>query len=101
MDLVFDARCLPNPYWEPALRELSGLDKDVQSFRQSLVQEMADDIEHYLERWIPRFEADNRAYVIIIGCTGGRHRSVYLVETLRIFAAERDDVIVRHRDLVV
>tara|TARA_Y100001934_G_scaffold283310_1_gene402033 strand:- start:6085 stop:6933 length:849 start_codon:yes stop_codon:yes gene_type:complete len=104
-DLVFDARCLPNPYWEPALRELSGLDKDVQSFfaRQSLVQEMADDIEHYLRRWIPRFEADNRAYLTVnIGCTGGRHRSVYLVETLhRIFAAERDDVIVRHRDLVV
>lgn len=104
-DLVFDARCLPNPYWEPALRELSGLDKDVQSFfaRQSLVQEMADDIEHYLRRWIPRFEADNRAYLTVnIGCTGGRHRSVYLVETLhRIFAAERDDVIARHRDLVV
>lgn len=104
-DLVFDARCLPNPYWEPALRELSGLDKDVQSFfaRQPLVQEMADDIEHYLRRWIPRFEADNRAYLTVnIGCTGGRHRSVYLVETLhRIFAAERDDVIARHRDLVV
>ena len=104
-DLVFDARCLPNPYWEPALRELSGLDKDVQSFfaRQPLVQEMADDIEHYLRRWIPRFEADNRAYLTVnIGCTGGRHRSVYLVDTLhRIFAVERDDVIARHRDLVV
>ena len=64
---------------------------------------MADDIEHYLRRWIPRFEADNRAYLTVnIGCTGGRHRSVYLVETLhRIFAADRDDVIARHRDLVV
>ena len=102
-DLVFDARCLPNPYWEPSLRELSGLDDEVQSYlaRQPLVCEMAADIEHYLRRWIPHFEADNRAYLTVnIGCTGGRHRSVYLVETLsQLFAKERDDVIGRHRDL--
>lgn len=102
-DLVFDVRCLPNPYWEPSLRGLTGQDAQVAAFleRQPLVQEMVDSIRTYLQTWVPRFEADNRAYLTVnIGCTGGQHRSVYLVEKLaELFRAERDDVIARHREL--
>jgi RNase adapter protein RapZ len=102
-DLVFDVRCLPNPFWEPSLRGLTGRDLEVREFleRQPLVDEMVDSIQTYLEQWVPRFEADNRAYLTInIGCTGGQHRSVYVVEKLaELFRAGRDDVIARHREL--
>ena len=102
-DLVFDARCLPNPYWKPELRDHSGLEQPVIDYlaAQPEVEEMYQDILAYLEKWLPRFAASNRAYVTIaIGCTGGHHRSVYLAN--RLSQALKDslkNVQVRHRDL--
>jgi UPF0042 nucleotide-binding protein len=102
-DLVFDVRCLPNPYWKPELREHSGLEQPVIDYlsAQADVQEMYQDISSYLQKWLPRFAASNRAYVTVaVGCTGGHHRSVYLAE--RLGAALKDqlkNVQVRHRDL--
>ena len=102
-DLVFDARCLPNPHWKPNLRPLTGKDKDVIDFleEQDAVGEMYQDLENYLERWLPRYQANNRSYITIaVGCTGGQHRSVYLSERLKTHFAERfHDVQVRHRDI--
>lgn len=102
-DLVFDARCLPNPHWKPHLRPQTGRDKDVIEFleEQVTVQEMYEDIEHYLTRWLPRYQANNRSYITIaIGCTGGQHRSVYLAERLQAhFDQTFSDVQVRHRDI--
>ncbi|MEM7504877.1 MAG: RNase adapter RapZ, partial [Pseudomonadota bacterium] len=102
-DFVFDVRCLPNPYWEPTLRGLTGQDTAVQRFfsGESKVEQMVDSVASFLEIWIPRFEADNRAYLTVcIGCTGGQHRSVYIAEELgRRFGDLRKDVIVRHRRL--
>jgi UPF0042 nucleotide-binding protein len=101
-DLVFDIRCLPNPYWIEELRPLSGLEQPVIDYlaSQQQVREMQDDITGFLERWVPRFEADNRAYMTVaVGCTGGRHRSVYLAERLREhFAGRFGSVLVRHRE---
>ena len=102
-DLVFDVRCLPNPYWKADLRDFSGLDQPVIDYLagQADVEEMFQDILAYLSKWLPRFAASNRAYVTVaIGCTGGHHRSVYLAE--RLGQALRDplkNVQVRHRDL--
>ncbi len=101
-DIVFDIRCLPNPYWETHLRALTGLDQPVQAFLQSqpMVEEMFQDIRNYLETWIPRFEAVSRTYLTIaIGCTGGQHRSVYLVERLAAQFRPHHEVITRHREL--
>ncbi len=84
-DFVFDIRCLPNPYWEPNLRSQSGLDKDVIEFLEKSpeVQDMFKDILKFLKNWIPYFVADNRSYLTVaIGCTGGIHRSVYIVQKL-------------------
>jgi len=101
-DMVFDIRCLPNPYWEENLRPQTGADQPVIDYlgEQSEVQEMFEDIRTFLERWVPRFEADNRAYInIAIGCTGGRHRSVYMAERLKAhFNGRFDNVLVRHRE---
>jgi len=101
-DMVFDIRCLPNPYWVESLRPLTGADEPVIDYLsgQPEVQEMFADIRDFLERWVPRFEADNRAYLnIAIGCTGGRHRSVYMSERLRShFSGRFDNVLVRHRE---
>jgi UPF0042 nucleotide-binding protein len=101
-DLVFDIRCLPNPYWVESLRPLSGLDLPVKEFlaKEPLVDAMFEDISGFLESWIPRFDADNRAYMTVaIGCTGGRHRSVYMAERLKErFASRFDNVLVRHRE---
>lgn len=103
VDLVFDVRCLPNPYWKPHLRPYSGKDQPVIDFlsEQDDVNDMFTDIHDYLVRWIPRFEANNRSYLTIaIGCTGGQHRSVYLSERLHTaFASGYDNVQVRHREL--
>lgn len=102
-DLVFDVRCLPNPYWKAELRSLSGKDSEVAEYlgAQADVKEMFDDIFAYLSKWLPRFAASNRSYVTIaIGCTGGHHRSVYLAE--RLGAALKPglkNIQVRHRDL--
>ena len=102
-DLVFDARCLPNPHWQANLRSLTGLDKDVISFleKETMVQELYNDLEGFLSTWIPRFKADNRSYLsIAIGCTGGQHRSVYLVDRLaKNLGKQAGDIVVRHREL--
>lgn len=102
-DFVFDVRCLPNPHWEASLRPLTGMDEAVVNYLkgESWVQEMKEEIVSFLQKWIPRFEQENRTYMTIaIGCTGGQHRSVYLVEELaRFFTEQRDNVIVRHREL--
>ena len=103
-DFVFDARCLPNPHWQANLRSLTGLDKDVVSFleKETLVQELYNDLESFLSTWIPRFRSDNRSYLsIAIGCTGGQHRSVYLVDRLAKNLGKQagDVVVVRHREL--
>jgi len=102
-DMLFDVRCLPNPYWQAELRGLTGLDKEVGVYLRSQpeVLEMMNSLEQFLAPWIPRFERENRAYLsIAIGCTGGRHRSVFLVEALAArFCNEFPGLIVRHREL--
>lgn len=102
-DLVFDVRCLPNPYWKPELRDHSGLEPAVAEYLagQPDVEEMYQDILGFLNKWLPRFAASNRAYVTIaIGCTGGHHRSVYLAERLgATLKPSLKNVQVRHRDL--
>lgn len=102
-DFVFDARSLPNPYWVPELRGLTGKDEPVVDFlkQQELVGELFKDIVDFLQRWIPRFEGEGRSYLTVaIGCTGGQHRSVYLADALaRQFKSPSLNVIVRHREL--
>lgn len=102
-DFVFDVRCLPNPYWDRQLRELSGQDTAVVNFlaQQPKTVRMVSDIEAFLSYWIPCFEADDRSYVTVaIGCTGGRHRSVYIAAQLaERFARHRTHVTTRHREL--
>jgi UPF0042 nucleotide-binding protein len=102
-DLVFDVRCLPNPYWKPDLRDFSGLDQPVAEYLSSQpdVEEMYQDIFSYLNKWLPRFAASNRAYVTVaIGCTGGHHRSVYLANRLGdALKPILKNVQTRHRDL--
>ncbi|MDH5377741.1 MAG: RNase adapter RapZ [Gammaproteobacteria bacterium] len=101
-DMVFDVRCLPNPYWDPKLRDFSGKDPQVVKYleSQSVVGEMADDLERFINRWLPRFkEADRTYFTVAIGCTGGMHRSVYLVEKLAQRFKSQEQIIVRHREL--
>lgn len=102
-DLVFDARCLPNPHWKPNLRPLTGKDQDVIDFLEAeeAVNLMYQDIEDFMTRWLPRYQANNRSYITIaVGCTGGQHRSVYLSERLKKhFNQQFSDVQVRHRDI--
>lgn len=101
-DIVFDARCLPNPYWITPLRGLTGLDDAVIDYLESQqeVLDMYHDIRHFLERWLPAFESNNRSYITVaIGCTGGQHRSVFLCEKLKnFFAKSLDNVQVRHKE---
>ncbi len=102
-DFVYDVRCLPNPHWEKELRSLTGLDPKVANFLEGndLVQQLKKDIISFLERWVPIFEADGRNYLTVaIGCTGGQHRSVYLVEQISThFKQGGRDTIIRHREL--
>jgi UPF0042 nucleotide-binding protein len=102
-DFVFDARCLPNPHWQAHLRPLSGKDAPVRDFLDAapLVGEFFTDTARWLDAWLPRFEADDRSYLTIsIGCTGGRHRSVYLVEKLAAYYRDqREGVLTFHREL--
>ncbi len=102
-DIVYDVRCLPNPYWDTALRSLTGLDKPVIDFldEQPEVLDMYSDIKDYLQKWLPMFELNNRSYITVaLGCTGGQHRSVYLVEKLsEDFSATISNVQARHREL--
>ena len=102
-DFVFDVRCLPNPYWEPALRELTGLEPEVIEFleTQESVGRMLGEIDALLQNWVPEFVRENRNYLTIaIGCTGGRHRSVYICENLAgRFSARYQNVLTRHNEL--
>ena len=102
-DIVFDARCLPNPHWEPGLRHQTGLDRGVIEFlgREPAVHELCDDILKFLLSWVPRYDKDNRSYLsVAIGCTGGQHRSVYLVERIVAGLGDRfGSIVKRHREL--
>jgi UPF0042 nucleotide-binding protein len=103
-DMVFDVRCLPNPHYDPELRPLTGMDAPVVTFLEANAnaREMLADIRDYVEKWLPCFVRDNRAYLTVaIGCTGGRHRSVYFAETLAAYFRGSRNVLVRHRELSV
>jgi RNase adapter protein RapZ len=101
-DFVFDARCvLPNPHYEPKLRELTGHDGEVAEFleRETQANLLVEDIQAFLQRWIPRFALDQRASITVaIGCTGGRHRSIYIANQLAERFHSEHPVVVRHRD---
>lgn len=103
-DYVFDVRCLPNPYWEKSLRDLSGKDTEVIEYLQSHndVIEMIDSLASFIEKWLPLFIKENRSYLSVsVGCTGGHHRSVHVTEYLsnRLHTFKDAHVSVRHRDL--
>lgn len=102
-DFAFDIRCLPNPHWEVSLRPMTGRDEPIIKFLEehASVEEMYRSISDFLTRFVPQFEAENRAYLTIsIGCTGGRHRSVYMSERLaELFRQTGRSVSVRHREL--
>lgn len=101
-DLVFDARPLPNPHYDPVLRPLTGKDEPVADFLRAApsVGALYQDILHFVEKWLPNFVEENRSYLTVaVGCTGGQHRSVYLVENLAAHFAKERPVLVRHREL--
>jgi RNase adapter protein RapZ len=103
-DFVFDVRCLPNPHYEPGLRHRTGQEAPVIEFLEAHpeVEEMFESIQAHLQRWLPRFAASHRSYLTVaIGCTGGRHRSVYLAERLAGTwrSAPNFTVSTRHREL--
>ncbi|MGE5792166.1 MAG: RNase adaptor protein RapZ, partial [Bacteroidota bacterium] len=101
-DLVFDVRVLPNPFYDPKLRPLTGLDAPVVHFLEALpeAQRLLAEIGDFVERWLPAFVRDNRAYLTVaLGCTGGQHRSVWFVERLAARFRATTRVLVRHRQL--
>jgi UPF0042 nucleotide-binding protein len=101
-DLVFDVRVLPNPHYDMNLRPLTGRDAPVRAFleSQSDVAELLGDIRAFVEKWLPSFKNDNRSYLTVaIGCTGGQHRSVYMVEQLAKYFQSSERVLLRHREL--
>jgi UPF0042 nucleotide-binding protein len=102
-DFVFDARALPNPYWDPALRDHTGRDEAVARFldQQEEVGRFFEDLKGFLERWLPSLVRSNRSYITVaVGCTGGQHRSVYLAEKLAAYFNGRfGQALIRHRDL--
>ena len=101
-DFVFDVRVLPNPFYDPQLRPLTGRDAPVAAYLDAQPEsgEMLDQIEAFVGRWLPAFENDQRSYLTVaIGCTGGQHRSVYMVERLARRFADRAATLVRHRDV--
>ena len=100
-DLVFDARCLPNPHYDARLRPLTGCDEPVKEWLEQFpeVSTMVSDIEAFVRKWLPQYSKDTRSYLTIaIGCTGGKHRSVYLVETLASRFSDHPQLLVRHRN---
>jgi len=103
VDFIFDARILPNPHWVEALREFSGLDEPVRKWLENdpSVERMIGDVLGFLKAWLPEFRDSQRSYVTVgIGCTGGRHRSVYLVDRLAAGLGEEfGDVLIHHREL--
>ncbi len=101
-DFVFDVRFLPNPFYDPKLRPLTGHDPEVVAFlRGDLnVGHLIDDVSSFLMRWLPSFVRDNRsALTVAIGCTGGQHRSVYIVNELAERFGTQQQILVRHREL--
>jgi UPF0042 nucleotide-binding protein len=108
-DLVFDVRCLPNPHYDKALRPLTGKDQAVREFLEKIpeVVSMENDIVQFIEKWLPHYIADGRSYLTVaIGCTGGQHRSVYLVSRIiahflpqKDLAALQINFLSRHREL--
>jgi len=108
-DLVFDVRCLPNPHYDKVLRPLTGNDKPVKEFLEKIpeVNSMESDIIQFINKWLPHYIADGRSYLTVaIGCTGGQHRSVYLVNRIsEHFRAQKDlaalqlNFLDRHREL--
>lgn len=102
VDFLFDMRSLPNPYYDTELRPFNGLDKPIQDYldQQPAAQEMINDISNFMNRWLPQMQVESRSYVTIgIGCTGGQHRSVYVVEQLAERLKGRYELLVRHRQL--
>ena len=101
-DFIFDARTLPNPYWQEELKELTGLDESVRSWLggDEQVIKMSQDIENFMRTWLAAFQEAQRSYVTIcIGCTGGKHRSVYLAERLaESLGKDHENVLVHHRE---
>lgn len=102
-DFVFDVRCLPNPHYDPVLRPMTGRDAPVKAFleKEPLVHDMYQDIQNFVTRWLPSFVLENRSYLTIaVGCTGGQHRSVHIVEELgKHFSKKNQQVLIRHREL--
>ena len=101
-DFVFDVRCLPNPHYDLKLRPMTGRDAPVKAFleQQPLVHDMYQDIQNFVTRWLPSFVQENRSYLTIaIGCTGGQHRSVHIVEELGKHFSQQQKVLIRHREL--
>jgi UPF0042 nucleotide-binding protein len=102
-DFVFDVRCLPNPHYDLKLRPMTGRDAPVKAFleQQPLVHDMYQDIQNFVTRWLPSFILENRSYLTIaVGCTGGQHRSVHIVEELgKHFSQKNQQVLIRHREL--
>jgi len=100
-DFVFDVRAIPNPYYDLALRPLTGKDQPVIDFldAQPSAIEMLADIRNFVAKWLPSFKTDNRSYLTVaVGCTGGQHRSVYMAEHLGAYFGDTERVIVRHRE---
>jgi len=101
-DLVFDVRVLPNPFYDTSLRPYTGRDEPVIAFleTQSAAIELLADIRSFIEKWLPAFKSDNRSYLTVaVGCTGGQHRSVYMVERLAKHFHSSERVLPRHREL--
>lgn len=101
-DLVFDVRVLPNPYYDISLRPFTGRDAPVIAFLDSQAHavELLGDIRSFVEKWLPAFKKDNRSYLTVaVGCTGGQHRSVYMVEQLARHFQASEHVLLRHREL--
>ncbi len=103
VDMVFDARCLPNPHWQPGLRAHTGLEASVQHYleKHDIVDDFCDDVLAFVKRWLPALAEDQRSLVTIaVGCTGGQHRSVYVIDRIgQTLRAEGLRVLVSHREL--
>ena len=104
VDFIFDVRCLPNPYWHEHLREQTGLEEPVREFLSAHdnVANMQHDIQSFVEKWLPHFQAENRSYLNIgIGCTGGKHRSVFISSKLAEYFKKNQAIHtqIRHREL--
>ena len=101
-DYIFDVRFLPNPHWEPELKEYTGLDQPVQDFLAShkVVEQTINQVENLFQSWLPYLETSNRNYVTIaIGCTGGKHRSVYVTEQIAARFKAKYQVQIEHKCL--